>query len=59
MEFWDTKPFGAVNISPYWDLIGASPTGNVMTSEVFVQWKIMLKTRSVFDPKRKIEEGRI
>lgn len=57
IEFWDKKPFAGVldGHFQFWDVVLANPTGNIMSTETFVQWKISLKSRSAFDAKRKVE----
>ena len=59
VEFWDSPPFANVAGFQYWDIVQANPDGNVMTSETFVQWKVRVKSRKVFDPSRKIENTKI
>jgi len=61
IEFWDIKPFAGVldGHFQFWDVTLANPTGNIMNSETFVQWKITLKARTTFDPVRKVENSKI
>lgn len=59
VEFWDLKPFAGIVNFQYWDVVLANPDGNIMSTEIFVQWKITLKVRGQFDPARKVENTRV
>lgn len=55
IEFWDLKPFAGVTPFRFWDVVSANPDGNIMQSETFVQWKIVMRSRTDFNPVRKVE----
>lgn len=57
IELWDESEFSAVQ-NRFWDVVDADPTGQIFSSEVYVMWKLSLKARSRFNPKRKIEGER-
>lgn len=57
IDLWDRMPFGSE--FQYWDVTKANPDGNVMTSEVFVQYRLEMKRRSRFEPGRKALGTRI
>lgn len=59
IEFWDLQPYARAGKFQFWDIVKANPDGNIMSSEVFVQWKIGLEARTTFDPARKTENTRI
>lgn len=58
IEMWSEMEFAAVQ-TRFWDVVDADPDGNIFSSEVYVMWKIKLKTRTRFTPDRKIEGERI
>ncbi len=59
IEFWGSKSFKRAGGFQFFDVVLATPAGNIMTSETFVQWKITLKARSSFDAERKVTNTKI
>ncbi len=59
IEFWDKKEWARAGGFQFFDVNLATPAGNIMTSETFVQWKITLKARSSFDPERRVMATKI
>jgi hypothetical protein len=54
VDFWERQPFNRRQFQ-YWDVINAQPGGNVFNAETFTMWKLTLKHRTRFSPKRKVE----
>lgn len=55
VEFWDG--FGGSALAGqkhHFDVVVANRDGNIVTSDVFVMYKLTLKTRTRFDPGRKV-----
>lgn len=57
IDLWDRPPFGSRY--EFWDVVKANRDGNLWTSEVFVQYRIELKSRTQFEPGRKTEGTKI
>jgi hypothetical protein len=58
IEIWNENEFSDVQ-QRYWEVTKSNPDGSIHSSEVYVMWKMDLKRRTRFDPKRKIEGERI
>lgn len=59
LEFWQTPGYAGAGASTWWDIVRADPDGRVMTTDVFVQWKLILRQRARFDAVRKVVSGEV
>lgn len=59
IELWNNEPEFADVQREFFDVTKAEAGGNIHSTEVYVMWKLELKTKSRFDPSRKIEGERV